>query len=228
MSTSTAKFVSLSAAFIGGIAVASLVSTSVIAQPADPGDGQGIPQMDPEVMQRWAAVSAPGEQHAELVASAGQWRVSSKFWMDPNGDPQTSELRSVVTPELGGRFISERISGQVMGEHYEGFGVFGYDNHKGKWTSVWFDNMNTAMTYAEGEETEDGTIEMFGEMYDPMTDKEHEFKIVLWEDGPNTHYMAMHSKHDGEWVKGMEMEYKRAGDAGQRPRREHPQGDHPR
>lgn len=214
------KAAPICAAFLAGAAATTMIGAAVFTQPAD--QGQNLMPMDPAAMERWAAVSTPGEQHAGLVASSGNWTVSSKFWMDPNGDPETSQLRSVIKPELGGRFISERITGEVMGMPYEGFGFFGYDNHKGKWTSIWFDNMNTSMTYAEGEETEDGTIEMFGTMYDPMTDKEHEFKIVLWEDGPNAHFMAMHSKHDGEWIKGMEMEYKRAERPDQRPQNQRP------
>lgn len=198
------------AAFVAGATLTAMIGASSFNQPAEPGDNN-MPPMDPEAMQRWAAVSTPGEQHAELVASSGNWSVTSRYWMDPNGEPQTSEMRSVITPELGGRFISERITGEIMGMPYEGYGIFGYDNHKQMWTSIWFDNMNTSMTYAEGEETEDGTIELFGKMYDPMLDAQNDFKIVLWEDGPDQHNMAMFSKSDGDWIKGMEMKYRRAG-----------------
>jgi hypothetical protein len=217
------KTLSFGAAFLAGAAATTMLGASVLSQPADPADG-GMPAMDPAAMERWATVSTPGEQHAELASSAGRWNVTSKFWMDPAGEPETSQLQSVITQELGGRFVSERMSGEVMGMPYEGFGVFGYDNHKEKWTSIWMDNMGTAMVYAEGDETAEGTIELFGEMYDPMLDKTHEFKIVLSEDGPNVHQMAMFAKHDGEWTKGMEMTYRRAG---RQPAGEHPAGEHP-
>jgi len=203
------KAIPVLAAFAAGATLTAMLGASALNQPTDPADA-GMPPMDPEAMQRWAAVSTPGEQHASLVASSGNWRVTSKFWMDPNAEPQTSEMRAVITPELGGRFIFERLTGEVMGEPFEGFGIFGYDNQKQMWTSAWVDNMNTSTSYAEGQETDEGTIEMFGEMYDPMTDAVKEYKIVLWEDGPNLHYMAMFVKHDGEWAKGMEMEYRRA------------------
>jgi len=213
-------------AFIAGAAATTMIGASVFTQPAEP-DDNAMP-MDPEAMERWAAVSTPGEQHAELVSSSGNWTVTSRMWMDPNGEPETSELRSVITPELVGRFVSERLTGQIMGMPYEGYGIFGYDNHKSKWTSTWMDNMNTAMIYAEGEETEDGTIELFGEMYDPMADAEFEIKLVLWEEGPDVHFMTMHSKVDGEWIKGMEMEYRRADRRqGDRPGAR-PQGNRPR
>ncbi len=232
MNRTIRKSVPVLAAFVAGATITTMIGASSFNQPAKPGD-TAMPPMDPAAMQRWAAVSTPGEQHAELVSSSGQWRVSSKFWMDPDGEPQTSEMRAVITPELGGRFIFERLSGEVMGEPFEGFGVFGYDNHKQMWTSVWVDNMNTATSYAEGQATDEGTIEMFGDMYDPITDATKEFKIVLWEDGPDRHNMSMFVKHEGEWAKGMEMEYHRVGRPqgdrpGNRPQGERPQGTRPR
>lgn len=216
--------------FALGAASATLVGGGL--SDLDPNDTPADFPMNPEAMERWARAMTPGEQHTSLAASSGNWRVTSTFWMDPNADPQTSEMRAVITSELGGRFIFERLTGEVMGQPFEGFGIFGYDNQKQMWTSVWVDNMNTATSYAEGKETDEGTIEMFGEMYDPMTDAVKEYKIVLWDDGPDQHYMAMFAKHEGEWTKGMEMAYRRMdrsrrGLEDTRPRGERPQGTRP-
>jgi hypothetical protein len=211
MSQPSRRFLTLAAVFLAGAVSASLVSSVTARQADEPDIGMpdGIP-MDPEAMARWVRIMTPGEQHAELAATAGQWDITSRYWMAPDGEPQTSQMRSTITSELGGRFILERVTGEVMGMPFEGLGLMGYDIQKGKWISIWTDNMNTAVTISEGEAIDDDTIELFGEMYDPMEDKSAPFKIVLKEAGPDEQSMTMHSKVGGEWVRNMELQYTRS------------------
>ena len=90
----------------------------------------------PEQMQAaFEAGSRPGPQHANLKKLSGTWATDVKWWMDPNGKPETSKGKSVNIPILGGRFIREDYSGTMMGQQFQGVGMLGYDNISKEYTS---------------------------------------------------------------------------------------------
>ncbi len=204
------KALSLGVAFLAGAAATTMLGASVLSQPADPSDG-GMPGMDPAAMQRWVEFMTPGPQHAELQQDVGSWNIESKFWMDPNAEPEISHMKSTVSSEFGGRFCIERMRGEVMGEPFEGMGIVGYDNHKEKWVSIWMDNMSTSIYYMEGSEAPDGSVVMTGKAYDPMNDVVNEQKIILERSEANAPKMTMQYKIDGKWQTSMVMTYTRAG-----------------
>ena len=76
----------------------------------------------------WAEAAAPGPVHALFAGHGGDWTITAKSWMVPGADPIVSESESQAEMILGGRFLDERLVGTVMGQPFEGLGVFGYDN----------------------------------------------------------------------------------------------------
>jgi len=195
------KTLSFGAIFLAGAAASTMLGASVLnSQPPDAA-----------AIERLIAMGTPGQPHARLAASVGRWDVTSKYWMEPDGEPMTEELKSIITSEMGGLFVFERTKGGTVHMPYESLRILGYDNQKKKWTSSSIDNTGTATIYAEGVETEQGTIELFGTMYDPIMDEIDEFKVVVSGEGRDARKRTMFLKQDGEWFRAMETTYRRAG-----------------
>jgi hypothetical protein len=115
---------------------------------------QDQPPMDPkmqEMMKKWEEAGTPGAPHKILNDLVGSWNVSSKWWMEgPEGPPMESKGTAEVKWVLGGRFIEERFSGEMMGKPFEGFGYSGYDNFNKQYQFIWMDNSSTAIFPGEG------------------------------------------------------------------------------
>jgi hypothetical protein len=116
-----------------------------------------------EVMMDIAAMMAamrerakPGAPHALLASLAGTWTTSTRAWMEPGATPMvgtgTCEQRMI----LGGRFLQQEYSGEMMGVAFTGINILGYDNTSGKFVSIWIDTMNTGIFYFEGSGEADG------------------------------------------------------------------------
>jgi hypothetical protein len=72
---------------------------------ADPRAGKGKPHEDPptdmaRAMERWQAVSTPGDQHAYLDRFVGDWDAVSKMWMEgPDKPPVVFEIHDLIYGE---------------------------------------------------------------------------------------------------------------------------------
>src|SRR5690349_3344785 len=84
------------------------------AKPAPQGDKPAAPPM---------MNAAPGPEHAQLAKLAGEWTSASTFRLTPDAEPQTSAGTARFTTVLGGRFISEEDSGDMMGQPFSSLKV---------------------------------------------------------------------------------------------------------
>ncbi len=132
--------------------------------------GPGQAQMD-EMMKKWKEISSPGEHHNKLDAFIGKWDVEVKTWMGgPGTTPATSRGSCTYSWTVGGRFLRQDFSGDMMGMPLEGIGYTGYDNFEKKYLGVWFDNSATTIYTLEGSMNKEGTVlTMYGKMDDGMT-----------------------------------------------------------
>jgi hypothetical protein len=88
----------------------------------------------------------------------------------PKSEPTISKATSEQKMALGGRFLQQDVTGEMMGQPFAGVGYTGYDNMKKKYVTVWMDNMGTAMATSEGTMDKEGTtITTWGKMDEPMT-----------------------------------------------------------
>ena len=101
-------------------------------------------------MKKMAEGGTPGPAHKVLDALAGEWNVESRWWMAPDAPPAESKGTSKRHWALGGRYVQEEFSGEMMGAPFQGIGFTGYDNMKKKYVGVWMDSMSTAMFTTEG------------------------------------------------------------------------------
>ncbi len=156
-----------------------VLATRAVSQPSQESDAT---QMQQEMMETWMKFASPGEPHEELMSLAGTWKTTTKMWMaGPDGPASESTGTSELEPALGGRWLMERHTGEMMGRPYEGIGAFGYDNFKEEYVGMWISNMNTALAVAYGTANEAGdVITMRGEMDEPLTgERDKVFKWII-------------------------------------------------
>lgn len=154
-------------------------------------------------------MAAPGPQHKMLQNSVGTWKTEMKHWMEP-GKPIEAQGVSVIKSVMGGRYIEEHFTSNMMGQEFKGRGIFGYDKMKQKYVSVWFDNMGTGLMTMEGTYDEaTKTMTTMGEM-EAMPGVKSKMRIVEKEIDKNTKVMEMYMAMGGaEEVKTMEIKYTR-------------------
>jgi hypothetical protein len=81
---------------------------------------------------------------------------------------------------LGGRYLQQDVTSEMMGQPFAGTGFTGYDNVKKKYVGFWIDNMGTGMSTMDGVLDKDGkSLTTWGKMDDPMTgEKNKKVKYV--------------------------------------------------
>lgn len=153
-----------------GVVFLALVGIANFAAPAQEKAKKKLPSQE-EMMKRWQESMTPGDAHKKLEAFVGSWESEVKMWMNgPGSEPAVSKGTAEYTMILGGRFLQQTVTGEMMGQTMNGVGITGYDNFKKKYVSFWIDNMGTAMSHMEGSIDNDGRVmTMWGKMDEPMT-----------------------------------------------------------
>ena len=175
----------------------------------------------PEDMQKmmaaYEAAAKTGPQHEFLKKQTGTWHGKVKSYEMPGQPPAESECDETVSSILGGRFTKCEVSGEMgqMG-HFEGLGVYGYDNAKQKFTMAWADNMGTCIMDGTGEISPDHkTLTWTMNYTDPVTHKAGTMKEVdhFISDDESRMEMFGENPMDGKEMKMLEISFKRTGKA---------------
>ena len=169
------------------------------------------PAMDPAMQQAMMAAMAPGEHHEHMKALVGNWDYTIKAWMDPSQPPMESTGKRSAELIMGGRYLSEKYSGDFMGMPFEGQGLMGYDNMQKKYFSTWVDNMSTGVMVSDGQCAKGPMWTMNGEMPDPMTGKMSKSRTTMKLTDADHFVMEMFAPGaDGKEMKMMEISGTRA------------------
>ena len=162
-----------------------------------------------EMMKKWEAAATPGAGHKTLAPLAGEWEVSSKWWMDPSQPPMESKGKSKSKWILGGRYLQDEYEGEFMGKPMKGMSLTGYDNFKKKYSSLWIDDMGTAMFHSEGVASDDGkTFTFTGKMDDVTTgEKDKTMKWVIRLVSDKKYVFEMYDASKNKDTKCAEMVY---------------------
>lgn len=169
-------------------------------------------EQEAAMMQEFMKLAAPGDGHKKLEPLIGKWKSTTKVWM---GGPGSQAMESSGTSErkwiLGGRYILEEHKGQMMGMPHEGFGLTGYDNFRNLYTSMWSDNMGTAMLTMKGACDPAGkTFTYYGEMDEPgIKITGRMVKYVTRIVDANKHVFEITDLHAGDNYKVVEITYER-------------------
>jgi hypothetical protein len=114
-------------------------------------------------------MATPSKPHRQLARMAGSWITKARFWTEPGKPPAESLGTCEQKMILGGRFLQQDFTGDMMGSRFTGVGFTGYDNHTGKYISTWMDSMGTGILFFEGIADADGkTITRESHHVDPV------------------------------------------------------------
>lgn len=161
-----------------------------------------------EMMKKMQAAGQPGAGHEALQALEGDWNAEVHCFMDPGAQAEIHRGTASVQQILGGRFLEEEFHGEMMGKPFTGRGIFGFDNTKQKFVSIWLDDMNTAINVSEGRgDNNNQVISLEGKANCPATgQKDVPMGQIIRILGPDKHVVELYN--DGR--KTMEITYTRA------------------
>jgi len=98
-----------------------------------------------KMMQIYQKIGTPGEPHKLLAKLEGSWTTRSKGWVEPGKPPMESSGTCEQKMILGGRYLRQEYTGDMMGTPYTGISIMGYDNQTKKFESIWVDTMSTGI-----------------------------------------------------------------------------------
>jgi hypothetical protein len=108
------------------------------------------------IMEIYKKAGTPGEPHKLLAKLEGSWTTKTRGWMEPDKPPFDSTGTCEQKMVLDGHYLQQVYTGDMMGLPFSGINLLGYDNHTGKYVSVWLDSMSTAIYYFVGSASADG------------------------------------------------------------------------
>jgi hypothetical protein len=119
--------------------------------------------------------------------------------------------------ELGGRFLNQTYKGDPCENspfpEFEGRGYWGYNKVDNRYEGVWMDTATTQMQTEQGQVDSSGKVwTMIGSTTCGMTGAETQKRSVITLIDNDHHSMEMFfTGPDGSEMKGMEIQYARAG-----------------
>jgi len=198
--------------FLVGLVAAGLtavLTTQVVSQdkggekPKIPDAGSDMDKM----MKDLEKLLEPGPKLKALAPLMGDWNCAVKMWQGPGGPIEESKGTMKRQWVLDDHCIQENYDGTLMNKPFKGMGMFGYDNLKKQYFSVWFDTMSTSYVSQTGQADASGkVITMTGKFDDPMTRTEQTMKSVLTIESDSKHtFVTFGVGPDGKEFKAMEI-----------------------
>ena len=153
----------------------------------------------------------PTAHHLAMKDQVGTWNAVARFYMELGKPPMVSKGTEVNTLVAGGFWIKTELKAEMMGQPFEGHGLFGYDARQGAHVGSWGDSSDTWMAVSKGSCARDCREQtLFFDGYDeagkPATYKEVHVQV---DRDHRTMVMFVKAK-DGSFKKVMDMEYTRA------------------
>ena len=110
----------------------------------------------------------PDTPHHLLAQLAGNWRGTSKLWLEPDKLADESPVVGTIQLLLEGRFALYLYQGSIEGEAQHGMFTFGYNTTKDQFEASWLDSWhnNTAIMFCVGSARENGFV-VLGTYPDP-------------------------------------------------------------
>ncbi len=158
------------------------------------------------VMEIYRKAGTPGEPHKKLAKLEGSWSTRSKGWMEPGKPPMESSGTCEQKMILGGHYLRQEYAGDMMGMPFTGINILGYNNHTGKYESIWIDSMSTAIYLFEGTASPDGrTITQKCSYDDPAKGPSVWRSVTTIRDDSTVEFEMFLAPEGGKEVKMMEM-----------------------
>jgi hypothetical protein len=120
------------------------------------------------MMKIYKKLAIPGPPHKRLAGLEGSWVTKTTAWMETDKPPLESTGTCEQKMLLGGRYLQQEYTGEMMGSTFQGINLIGYDNHTKKYVSIWIDNMSTGIYFFEGTAGPGGRITQESRYDDPV------------------------------------------------------------
>jgi hypothetical protein len=158
------------------------------------------------MMEVYKKVATPGAPHKLFASLEGSWTTRTKSWMEPDKPPVDMTGTCEQKILLGGRYLQQVYTGDMMGEPFTGINILGYDNHTRKYVSTWIDTMSTGIYYFEGTASGDGkTITQESTYDDPVRGPMVWRSVTRFKDDNTLEYEMFMIPKGGKEEKVMEM-----------------------
>lgn len=174
--------------------------------------GMDSAQME-QMMAKMGAFATPGAEHKNLQTWEGKWNMEVTHWMGEGApaekSPATAECKSI----FDGRYILEKVKGNMMGQPFEGMCIMGYNNGTKEHFSFWIDNMGTGYMIDTGTMNEKGDmLASKGDMYCPLREKNCSTasKVTIIDNNTRKFEMFAPDMVTNKMYKCMEINYTRA------------------
>ncbi len=162
-----------------------------------------------QMMQNMHAAAAIGDQHKFLKQLSGNWNAETTMWFPGVEKPEVSKGKASFTPIYGGRYLQMNYQGKFMGQKFNGQGLMGYDNVKGKFFSTWIDSMMTGHMMSEGGSIQDNSITLESKTICPGTREEMKTVEKLAIVSKDSFNWSSFVKDGSDLNKMMEIKYSR-------------------
>lgn len=183
----------------------------LVAAPLALAKGKKGKEMDQQaMMEEFKRLAVPGEPHKQFASLEGSWTTQTKEWMEPGKPPMESTGTAENKMLLDGRFLQQELTGNMMGERYNGIAITAYDNLRKKYVSTWMDSMATGIFVMEGTASADGkTITLKGSHALPGGGSMTHRAVWTIVDSNNQTFDMYGTYPGGKETKMMEMTYTR-------------------
>lgn len=110
----------------------------------------------------------PNTPHRLLAQLTGNWRGTSKLWLEPDKLADESPIVGTIQLVLEGRFALYLYQSSIEGEPQHGMFTFGYNTLLDRYEASWVDSFhnNTAIMFCTGDAKEKGFF-VLGSYPDP-------------------------------------------------------------
>jgi len=189
------------------------VTSLVRAQDKPPAPPTTAPTAKPTQDQLLAAFlkyGRPGPEHKMLKRLVGKFDAEMTTFID--GQPAAKTAASSTNAMIHkGRYLHGDFTGSVMDRPFSGSSLWAFDRAKGKYLSLWIDDMSTAVMIAEGDADPAGKVITFsGTERDPVTGHDKKIKSVLTIIDDDRHTWEAFETIDGQERKMVSIAYTRA------------------
>jgi hypothetical protein len=133
---------------------------------------------DPPARGKMADMGMPGPEHKALMKLAGDYTVKNTMRM---GDAPAMESMGTakLAAHLDGRFLGEHGDGEMMGQKFTTFKVYGYNAGAKKYEGMWAYTGNTSMMNLSGTSDDGGKTIKFTGTFEQSPGQKVNFQITM-------------------------------------------------